>query len=275
MTASTIDRNSPMLGQGGRISRLPLATDANVPAGVLVGVTSAGAATNAANTAGMRVAGRSTARANEAAGDTHVQAQAGVYAFVAAAALAAAGAAALYKEVYVVDNQTVGLATEAGGITSNRVLAGVLVQISDGKHYVAVGLGLEAAAAITGEDAAPLANAAVSPAVTVPGVPVEIPFLIPDAATADYDYITQEAIEIVDVRVIKDAAGAGNTITIKNGAGTAISDAIAAAVDKAVTRAGTLDKATRVLAAGAVIRITATRAAGSMAAAVFIHAIKR
>lgn len=274
MTAATKDRQSPALGQPGRLWKHPIANAVTVPAGVLVGLT-AGTATNAANTAGMRVTGRSVARFVQADGDTHVISQAGVYAFTAAAALAAAGAAALWKDVYVVDNQTVGLATEAAGITSNRVVAGVLVQITDGLYYVAVGLGLEGAGAVNGEDVSPLANWAISPAVSLAAPGVEIPILIPDAATTDYDYITQEAIEITDVRVIKDAAGAGNTIQVKNGAGTAISDAIAAAVDKAVTRAGTLDKATRVLAAGATIRITATRAAGSMAAAVFIHAIKR
>lgn len=275
MTASTIDRNSPMLGQGGRIAKLPLVAAAVVPAGVLVGVLPTGA-TNAANTAGMRVAGRSIHRASQVAGDTHLQAQAGVYAFVAAAALVTAGAAHLYKEVYVVDNQTVGLATEAAGITSNRVVAGVLVQITDGKYYVAVGLGLESAAGINGEDIAPLANAVVSPAVSVPGSLITLPpMAIPDAPTADYDFITQEAIEITEVTVLKSVAGAGNSITVKTGAGVAISDAIAAAVDKAKTLAGTLDPATRVLAAGATVRITATRAAGSMACLVLVHGIKR
>lgn len=100
-------------------------------------------------------------------------------------------------------------------------------------------------------------------------------FLLPDAATATYLYTVPEKMEIIDVVCIKDAAGAGDTVQLKNGSGTAISDAIATAVDKTVTRAGTLDKATRVLAAGATLQITATRAAGSMACAVFVHYIRR
>lgn len=102
-----------------------------------------------------------------------------------------------------------------------------------------------------------------------------MPFLLPDAATTTYLYTVPEKMEIIDVVCIKDAAGAANTVQLKNGSGTAISDAIATAVDKTVTRAGTLDKATRVLAAGAQLQITATRAAGSMACAVFVHYIRR
>lgn len=106
-------------------------------------------------------------------------------------------------------------------------------------------------------------------------IPVEMSFLLPDAATADYDFVLPEKLEVVDVTVIKDAAGAGNSITLKTGAGTAISDAIAAAVDKTVTRAGTLDKATRVIASGGTLRITNTRAAGSSACYVLVKFLRR
>lgn len=107
------------------------------------------------------------------------------------------------------------------------------------------------------------------------GATVEMAFLLPDAATATYRYTVPDKCEIIDVTCIKDAAGAGNTIQVKNSAGTAISDAIATAVDKTVTRAGTLDKATRVIAAAGEVQITNTRAAGSSACAVFIRAIRR
>ena len=102
-----------------------------------------------------------------------------------------------------------------------------------------------------------------------------IPLDIPDAATATYTFTTPIKVEVFDVTVVKDGAGAGNTVQLKNGAGVAISDVIAAAVDKAVTRAGTMDKATRVIAAGGTFQVTATRAAGNMACQVFIHAIPR
>lgn len=96
-------------------------------------------------------------------------------------------------------------------------------------------------------------------------------FTIPDAATADYDIVVDNKFEVVDVIVGKIAAGAGNTITIKNTA-TAISDAIAAAVDKAVTRAGTIDRTTNnnVVPAGGTLRCTATKLAGSMACEVVV-----
>jgi len=106
-------------------------------------------------------------------------------------------------------------------------------------------------------------------------IPVEMSFLLPDAATTDYDFILSEKLEVVDVTCIKDVAGAGNTITLKTGGGTAISDAIATAVDKTVTRAGTLDKATRVIASGGTLRITNTRAAGSSACYVLVKFLRR
>lgn len=117
-------------------------------------------------------------------------------------------------------------------------------------------------------------SASVASGIT-PCVSKQMTFLLPDAATATYLYTVPEKMEIVDVVCIKDAAGAGNTVQLKNGSGTAISDAIATAVDKTVTRAGTLDKATRVLAAGATLQITATRAAGSMACAVIVTWLPR
>lgn len=92
---------------------------------------------------------------------------------------------------------------------------------------------------------------------------VHFDFAVPDAATTSYTITTPDKIEIVDCICRKSVAGAGNTIQLFNGA-TAISDAMATAVDKTITRAGTIDPAQNVIAAGANITITATRAAGSM-----------
>lgn len=120
-----------------------------------------------------------------------------------------------------------------------------------------------------------IADSAVSPTPLVGGAPFLIPIDIPDAATATYVYKTQDKIEIIDAWNIKDTAGAGNTLQITDGADAAITNAMAAAVDKTVTHAGTIDKAKRVLAAGATFKVVATRAAGSMAAQLFILAIRR
>ena len=107
---------------------------------------------------------------------------------------------------------------------------------------------------------------------TAPQPLTTYPFTIPDAAGAvDYDIVVDNKFEVVDVTVGKIGAGAGNTVQIKNTA-TAISDAIAAAVDKAVTRAGTIDRTTNnnVVPAGGTLRCTATRSAGSMACEVIV-----
>ena len=95
---------------------------------------------------------------------------------------------------------------------------------------------------------------------TAPGLLTAYVFLIPNAATADYDIIVDHKFEVIDVVVRKDGAGSANTAEIKNSA-TAITDAIAAAVDKTVTRAGTIDIASNVIAAGGTLRCTFTRAA--------------
>jgi LysM repeat protein len=130
-------------------------------------------------------------------------------------------------------------------------------------------------------DLAALRNATESNAVVAasgtnkPGMLLVIPIDIPDAATTTYSYTVNEKVEIIDVEVIKDGAGAANTIKLTDGADADISNAIAAAVDKTVTRAGTLDKAKRTIAAGGTFKIVATRAAGTMAAQVFIYCIAR
>lgn len=120
-----------------------------------------------------------------------------------------------------------------------------------------------------------VANAPVAPALTVSGTIDVIPIDIPDAPTTTYSFKNAETLEVIDLVVIKDQDGAGNTIQLKDAAGVPISDAVAAAVNKAVTRAGSLDKIKRTLDAGAGFQITATKAAGSTAAQVFLHAIRR
>ena len=169
---------------------------------------------------------------------------------------------------YAFDDEAVTTAA----IATNDVLVGIVMAFTTTIVDVYVNDG---SAALVGTDVGTLANAAVSPAAAPAGVPVMIAIDIPDAATTTYSYVTPEKIEIIDVWNIKDVAGAGNTIQVTDGADAAITNAMAAAVDKTSTRAGTIDKAKRVLAAGATYKVVATRAAGSMAAQLFILAIKR
>jgi len=104
---------------------------------------------------------------------------------------------------------------------------------------------------------------------------VSIPISVPDAATGDIDIVMNDKFEVVDVTCIKRAgAGAANTMQIKNGAN-AISNAIACDTDNAVTRAGTIDDAQSVIAAGGTLRLTATRAAGTRTCQVFVHGYHR
>lgn len=119
------------------------------------------------------------------------------------------------------------------------------------------------------------ANATATGLVCEPSTEMVLCFLLPDAATTTYSFTVPEKVEITDAWLIKDVAGAANTVQLTNTGGTAISDAMAAAVDKTVTRAATLDVATRTLAAAAVLKIVNTRAAGSSAVSVFVKCVRR
>lgn len=273
MTASAVDRNTPALYLQ-RQNRIPLATSAVIPAGVMVGVNASGLAPTAGSTdaAGLIIIGRSEHAASQTAGDTDVTVSRGVMGLAGSSALVSAGQAMVGRKVYVVDNVTVGVAADS----TNKVVAGVLEEIEGSVFYVSLGVGEQyASGAIDGADATVIADASVSPTSTQGGVAIVFPILLPDAATATYVYKTTDKIEIIDVLVIKDGAGAANTIQVTDSADAAISNAIAAAVDKTVTRAGTLDIAKRVVAAGGTFKLVNTRAAGSSAASVFVTAIKR
>jgi len=179
-------------------------------------------------------------------------------------------------QAYVSDDQS---ATTAA-VAANDVYIGPVTEFDANKVIVIIDEAVnlspgQAGTPIDGADAGTVANLAVAPAEGVGGVPVIIPIDIPDAATATYVYENTEKLEIIDAWNIKDGAGAANTIQITDSADAAITNAMAAAVDKTVTHAGTIDKAKRTLAAGAGFKVVATRAAGSMAAQLFILAIKR
>lgn len=107
------------------------------------------------------------------------------------------------------------------------------------------------------------------------GTVVPFIYLVPDATTSDIDIVVNDKIEVIDVICRKDSgAGAGNTMQIKKGA-SAISDAIACATDKAITRAGTIDVANNQLNPGDTLRLTATKAAGTRNATVTVLAVIR
>lgn len=268
MTAATTDRQSPAQYLQ-REWRLDLAAAAVVPAGVMVCTDAAGDAVNAADLAGLSAAkGRSAHEADGTAGDDEIVLDRGVFGFAASAALIAAGRAMVGKIVYVVDNATVGLRTDV--VVGIR--AGRLEEIEAGRFYVSLGLDVFEDAPTGFEN---LVNSAVAPAVAT-STGVKVMWLpIANAATADYDFIVPEKMEIIDAHALKEGAGAGNSYQLQTGAGAAISDAIAAAVDKALTRAASMDIATRVLLAGATLRVHAINAAGSTLGKVAVYYIPR
>lgn len=126
----------------------------------------------------------------------------------------------------------------------------------------------------------PILNADYAGRITVPagtltpGIVVCIPIATSGSTTADFSVVLAEKTEVIDVVCRKDGAGAGNTITLKNGS-TAISDAIVFATDKAVTRAGTIDTTQNVVAAGGTLTATATRSAGTVVGLVWVIGVIR
>jgi hypothetical protein len=107
--------------------------------------------------------------------------------------------------------------------------------------------------------------------------PLEILSLdIPNpAATTTFIFAIGPKLEIIDVHAIKDVAGAANTIQVTTAADVAITNAMAYAVDATITRAGTLAKATRTLAAAATFKVVVSHAAGSDAGQLFLHVVRR
>lgn len=160
---------------------------------------------------------------------------------------------------YVVDDQTVA--------ATGSVPAGVVMEVgSDGFVYVWVDAGATAFAQAFGVQT----NNQVAP------FPVQVfTFAVPDAATGDIDIVVARKVEVIDATAQKqNGAGAGNTMQLKNGA-TAITDAMACAVDNTITRAGTIDDAQSTINAGGTLRLTATRAAGTRNALVTVFALPR
>lgn len=86
-----------------------------------------------------------------------------------------------------------------------------------------------------------------------------LPCSITSDATGGKAVIVPFACEIVDVIVQCRASNGSGTALVKVGA-SAITDAIIMAVDKTMTKAGTIDDAHSTLAAGAAVTVTANGA---------------
>jgi hypothetical protein len=255
MAALTQDRKA-LTAWTGRVLSLPVAANAIPYQYGLVSENATGYAKAASATVGERVMGWSTGKVDNtggADGAISVQVETGVILMDNDAtnpvAQADVGRLCFIKDDHTVQNGLGGSSVVAGRV--ERVEArGVWI-------YVAPEIGGVSGAAI---DAIPDNN-------TTGGVEIEHVFVIANTgANSDNDLAIKENFEVTDIIVRKQGAGAGNTVQIKkshNAVVTVISDAIVAAVDKAVTRAGTIDPAQEVLVAGDILRATVAFAAGS------------
>lgn len=270
MTALTQDNQTRTRAQSSRTRSGDVAANAIIFLGAVIARNPAGYIVPASDSAGLHVVGiaeQSVDNTGGADGALTVTYSTGVDAsLVNDGNVVQAGKGAL---CYALDDQTV----TSGAVSAHKVAVGVVTWFSATAVWVRIDETIALTTDIDELDA--VTDALVSPAVTTSGLVEVIPIPIPDAATATYAFLNADKIEIIDVVVIKAGAGAGNTIQIETTAPVAISDAIVAAVDKAVTRAGTLDPAQRTIAAGAGFKVVATKAAGSMACEVFLHVIKR
>lgn len=139
MTALTTDRDTPKF-YSERVVHAPIAAASRVRRGALAMFNGSGYVVKASDSAvaGVRVVGVSKGdydNSGGAAGDVEGDFEPGVYGFNAAAGLAAAARANVGKVVFVVDDNTVGLAAD----TVNSVPAGLLEEVTNGVYRVRVG----------------------------------------------------------------------------------------------------------------------------------------
>lgn len=131
MSATTTDRQATR--SGNTLLSLPVLADAVIPAGVMVAITAAGYATNAADTAALRVMGVSTESVDatdESSGALTIEVSRDVFRMENSTA-AALDLADVGQPCYVEDNQTVG--TDPG---SHAVLAGLVIEADANGVYV-------------------------------------------------------------------------------------------------------------------------------------------
>lgn len=140
----------------------------------------------------------------------------------------------------------------------------------------AVGATAIASGSIAGSKLANVATAtgAGTPTAVTPGVASVVSLNITDAASAVYDFTMPFKCRVVDAVVIQVGAGnAGNSITLKNAAGTAITNAMNNASDKGVSRPSTIDTANNTIAAAAVLKADVVKAGGAAALVVLVTVI--
>jgi hypothetical protein len=216
------------------------------------------------------------------AGDKDIKVEPGIFRWGNGDSITAADRG---KVAYVVDDQTVSKGD--GGAT--RSIAGTIYDVDSAGVWVLSSLDADTSAALASEisarQAADLAQHVTGAQVSnladnavLGGVEVTTIVAVPDGATGDIDVVLTDKTEVTDIVIMKTAGagGASDTITVKNGA-TAISNAMDINVaDKTIVRAGTLDDASNVIAAGGTLRVTRTKASGAnVACKVAVRGVRR
>lgn len=110
---------------------------------------------------------------------------------------------------------------------------------------------------------------------TYAGIKHTFSFQHVDHATETLTVVTARQIEIVGLDVLKAGADAGGTVQVKDSLGAAITEAVAAAVDKAKVSSASLDVAKRTVPAGGSFQITFTRGSGTSASECLIDVLLR
>jgi len=105
----------------------------------------------------------------------------------------------------------------------------------------------------------------------VPAIQSVVAVSIADAASAVYLFKVPFKCKIVDVLVSQVGVGnAGNSVVIRNVAGTAITNAMNNAADDGVSRCTSLDDGNNTIAANASFQVDVTKAGGSAACIVYL-----
>jgi len=130
----------------------------------------------------------------------------------------------------------------------------------------AIGASELAAAVVTGQHAATVADASPNS-----GIPVLHRIDIAAGANGDTDVVISLKTRVIDAWLILTGAGVtSNTLAVKNGAN-AITDAMdSSGSDKALVRAATIDDAQHEIAASGTLRVTGAGGASMAAATVYV-----
>lgn len=122
MAATTLDRNSPALHIERQIKLQLKTATPDIPAGVMVCTDATGTALNGADTAGLKIQGRSEHPASYTNGDRFIVVTRGVFWFANDGTITIANVGQLAT---ILDNQTVSLAAT----TANDIGAGYIEQV--------------------------------------------------------------------------------------------------------------------------------------------------